>query len=73
MLGGALGAKGGEFLSTLMRPEQAFEWIESAMLLGSLGGMLLTLIVLTAVSYSSARKDAYEVYNPGKETSVSRA
>ena len=70
MLGGALGAKTGEYLSTVMNLQNIFQWIESGLIFGSLSGLVITLVVLAAVAASSSRKE-YEYYSSQENTPVS--
>ena len=72
MVGGAFGAKLGEYLSTIMQQPNSFEWIESSMLLGSLIGLVLTLAIVAAVT-AGTKKEDYSYYRSNEETTMSGA
>ena len=61
MLGGALGAQAGAYLATIMNQVNTFAWMESALALGGLGGIVL------AIALISFNKANYRVTQPDNQ------
>lgn len=74
MLGGAFGAKAGEYLATLLNKANSFAWIESSLVFGCFAGLVVSAVL---VSFFRASEKQSKVngtyYRSQRESTVSSA
>jgi len=72
ILGGALGAKIGEYTSLLMDLPYTIQWIQTSLLLGAVIGLLLTLAVIVVLSVPE-QNESYSYIQNNKKSTVGTA
>lgn len=72
MVGGAFGAKAGQYISTLLVSESTFQWVEVSMFAGLAIGFIVSVVIMVVLAVD-ARKEEYTYMSTRKNMTMSGA